>query len=136
MTEGLIMEIQLNNNGVQIDKHRIELTQQAFITYSKNQSLNAFYERSKNVNNEDLIIEKYKNLESDNYIEKYLLAFKGRRYIWIKLKKLLPKKIWLKLIESYSNTQLMLILYTMTSDRTFEDIYYVWQRLKEINKKN
>ena len=66
----LMEEIQLNNNGVQIDKHRIELTQQAFITYSKNQSLNAFYERSKNVNNEDLIIEKYKNLESDNYIEK------------------------------------------------------------------
>ena len=136
MTEGLLMEIQLNYGEVHINKHRIELTQQAFITYSKNQTLKAFYERSKNVDNEDFIIEKYKYLESDNYIEKYLLAFKGRRYIWNKLKKLLPKKLWIKLIESYSNTQIMLILYMMTSDRTFEDIFYVWQRLKDINKNN
>ena len=136
MTEGLVIEILLNDNGVQINKHRIELTKGAYITYSKNQSLNAFYERSKNIDDEKLIIEKYKNLESDNYLEKYLLAYKGRRYIWKKIKNILPRKVWLKLIESYSNTQIMLILYIMTSDRTFEDIYYVWQRLKDINKNN
>ncbi len=133
--EGLIMEIQLNDKGVTINRHRVQLNPQACLVYSEDQSLSAFYERSKNVNNKELIFEAYKYTKSDEYLENYLLAYKGRRYIWNKLKRLLPKRVWLKLIASFSDHQMMRNLYVMISDRTFEDIYFLWQRVIDINKK-
>jgi len=87
------------------------------------------------VNNKELIFEAYKYTKSDEYLENYLLAYKGRRYIWNKLKRLLPKRVWLKLIASFSDHQMMRNLYVMISDRTFEDIYFLWQRVIDINKK-
>ena len=62
-TEGLVMEISLDNQGVQINRHRVELNKNYCIEYSKDQSLSSFYERSKNIDNEDLIIEQYKQLK-------------------------------------------------------------------------
>ena len=133
-TEGLVMEISLDNQGVQINKHRVELNKNYCIEYSKDQSLCSFYERSKNIDNEELIIEQYKQLKPDNIVESYLLAYKGRNYIWNKLKVLLPKKIWKNLIESYSGSQIKRIFFVMTSDRASEDVRYIWQKLLDNRK--
>ena len=133
-TEGLVMEISLDNQGVQINRHRVELNKNYCIEYSKDLSLSSFYERSKNIDNEDLIIEQYKQLKPDNIVESYLLAYKGRNYIWNKLKAFLPKKIWKKLIESYSGSQIKRIFFVITSDRASEDVHYIWKKLLDNNK--
>lgn len=133
-TEGLVMEISLDNQGVQINRHRVELNKNYCIEYSKDQSLSSFYERSKNIDNEELIIEQYKQLKPDNIVESYLLAYKGRNYIWNKLKAFLPKKIWKKLIESYSGSQIKRIFFVITSDRASEDVHYIWKKLLDKNK--
>ena len=132
-TEGLVMEISLDNQGVQINRHRVELNKNYCIEYSKDQSLSSFYERSKNIDNEELIIEEYKQLKPDNIVESYLLAYKGRNYIWNKLKAFLPKKIWKKLIESYSDSQIKRIFFVITSDRASEDVHYIWKKLLDKN---
>ena len=133
-TEGLVMEISLDNQGVQINRHRVELNKNYCIEYSKDQSLSSFYERSKNIDNEELIIEEYKQLKPDNIVESYLLAYKGRNYIWNKLKAFFPKKIWKKLIESYSGSQIKRIFFVITSDRASEDVHYIWKKLLDKNK--
>ena len=104
-TEGLVMEISLDNQGVQINRHRVELNKNYCIEYSKDQSLSSFYERSKNIDN----------------------------YIWNKLKAFLPKKIWKKLIESYSGSQIKRIFFVITSDRASEDVHYIWKKLLDKN---
>jgi hypothetical protein len=118
---------------VQINKHHVQLTKQACLSYSTDQTLSSFYERCKEIDNSDLIIEKYKDLKPDNIIESYLLAYKGRYYIWNKFKKFLPKRIWRNLFESYSYSQIMRNLFVQTSDRAREDIYYIWQKLLSKN---
>ena len=135
-TEGLVMELVFNDEGgVQIKKHHVQLTKQACLSYSTDQTLSSFYERCKEIDNSDLIIEKYKELKPDNIIESYLLAYKGRYYIWNKFKKFLPKRIWRNLFESYSYSQIMRNLFVQTSDRACEDVYYIWQKLLSKNNK-
>ena len=134
-TEGLVIEIVIDNDGVHINKHRVEMTTKGCIEYSKDQTLSSFYDRCKDIDNEELINEKFKLIKTDGIIDAYLLGYKGRGYIWKKFKKILPKRIWRNLIESYCESQIIRNLYILTSERAKEDLYYVWLKLLDKNKK-
>lgn len=132
-TEGLVVEINLIQDDVEIIKHRVQLNSQACLDYASEQSLHGFYERSRNIDNEDLITDQYKNLKPDNIIYRYLMAYKGNGFILNKLRRFIPKIIWKRLAESYSSRDIMRNIFTLTSDRANEDVYYIWQKLLDKN---
>lgn len=130
-TEGLVIEIVLEQNDVEIIKHRVQLNNHSCLDYPNDQFLTDFYERSKDVDNDGLIIERFKNLKPANIIERYLLAYKGGGFILNRFRRFIPSKIWRKIIESYSSKDIMRNVFTLKSDRANEDVYYMWLKLSK-----
>lgn len=134
-TEGLVVEIVFSLGDVEIKKHRVQLNSIACLEYASDQSLSDFYERSRIINREEYIIEQYKELKSESIIDRYLLAYKGNSFFLTKFQRLIPSKIWRKIVESYTSRDIMRIIFTLTSDRANEDVYYIWNKIKEKNER-
>ncbi len=130
-TEGLVIEILFLPYGVQISKHCVQLNSNACLEYAADQSLNEFYERSKVINDDEFIKEQFKRLKPDRIVDRYLLAYKGCGHKLRYIHRFLPKKIWRRILESYSTDDIMRILFTLTSDRANEDVVFLWHKLSD-----
>lgn len=126
--EGLVLEVILDN-GLIIKKHRVELNKEACLQYSSDQSLIDFYNRSKEIDDSEMILKKYTKLKSDNIIERYLLAYKGNCFWLKKFKRFIPNQMYKRLLYSYSSGDILRNRFTLLSERANEDIYYMWQQI-------
>lgn len=128
--EGFVLEFVFGEK-VEIIKHYVELQDNACLVEKEYPQLCEFIERSQKIDDEDYIICQFENLKPDSIVEKYLLAFKGRNYLWDKLKYILPKSLWRRIISSYSPNQIMRNLFVLNSDRAREDVYFIWSRFQK-----
>lgn len=132
--EGFVIEI-VYGEKVEIIKHHVELTEDACIKLTEYAHLNEFCERNKIINDENYIKRLFEELKPDNIIDSYLLAYKGQYWLFRKLHRLIPKRFWRKMVEAYTQSQIMRNQFTLNSDRAREDVYYMWYHIQKTNVK-
>ena len=133
--EGFVIEIVLRGENVEILKHHVEITDKACLQVTDYQHQQDFEERGKRIDDEEYIKQQFEKLKPENIIDRYLLAYKGQSYIFDKLQRLIPKRLWRRTIESYTDKQIMRNQFTLSSDRAREDVYYMWNHIKRNNEK-
>lgn len=133
MKEGLVVELLFDKN-VEIKLHKVNMTNDGCVHYAKDQSLQDFYMRSKQIDDVSIIIQQYKALKPDVLIDKYLTSYKGHTFCQRMLQKLFAKKYQYSIQHSYTKDQIMRNMFTLQSDRINEDMQYVWLRVLDETK--
>ena len=124
--EGLVVEICIREKSVEIKKHKIFVTNQDLLRYAADQSLNDFEERSRQIDNEELICSEYERVKAADIMSKYLMAFKGNS-IWNRMMlRLFPKRYKDYLLNTYTKRQILINQTVVNQDRRQEDMRFVW----------
>lgn len=130
--EGFVIEIVLEDN-VQINKYHVELNDKSCLDVTEYKNYQDFCIRNERIDDVDFIASQFEKLKPNNIIDKYMLAFKGESFWERKLKRLIPQSWWRKMIESYTQNQIMRNQFVLTSDRAREDVFYIWNHIKRNN---
>lgn len=115
---GLIIELTLNGNKASVKKHLVNAVGYT-VRYDKNQDFTEFEKRSKEVYDEDLILEKFKAY-CLNEVPQYINAYKGGRILNKILNKLFPQKILQYKVSDYTKYHLLFTLHSLRSEQNRE----------------
>lgn len=125
--QGLISEIIFSDKEIQIKQHLVKVTKDDVVTLDESQDLSAFYERSKDMSNYEIIEEKFKLFAYNRSIIKTRLlnAYRGDT-IYYKIVKRISSKFYKRhILEKYKREQLLRIAKTLESERYGEDMLAV-----------
>ena len=125
--QGLISEIIFSDKEIQIKQHLVKVTKDDVVTLDESQDLSAFYERSKDMSNYEIIEEKFKLFAYNRSIIKTRLlnAHRGDT-IYYKIVKRISSKFYKRhILEKYKREQLLRIAKTLESERYGEDMLAV-----------
>lgn len=117
---GLLLELDVDEDKINIIKHKVESCENRFVRYSKNQDLKDFYERSEKVNDEEYLFKQFQKF-CQSELHLYLRAYKshGRMRYW--MKRYFPNKYnkWLH-NKAFTRRNLMFALHTLRSEQNRE----------------
>ena len=117
---GLILELDIQDNNVNIKKHKVECIENRYVRYSESQDLEDFYDRSEKLYNEDYVLEQFHKF-CRSELQLYLRAYKshGRMRYW--MKRYFPNKYnkWLY-GKAFTRRNLMFALHTLRSEQNRE----------------
>ena len=129
---GLVTQICFTANTIVID-HFIVKTLEGKVIVDKNQDFSAFQERSKEIQDESLAEEKYRDFirNNEDLRNKYYRAYKGD-FFGKKVLQRCSYRLLLHHIErQYGQTDLARIVFSLESDRMQEDVLCLWKQLQE-----
>ena len=132
--QGLVSEITITDNKFTVKNHIVNI-EDSVIKYDSLQDFTAFNERSQHVKDEEYIISEYQKLKFNEIKNKYLIAAKGGFPFRRILNRLFPGTV--RFPEStYTYEQVLRNLDVTQGERRKEDMFYVWNYIRENFKAN
>lgn len=116
--EGLLLELVINDKGVQIQKHLVHSVDNRFVRYADKQDLTAFMRRSERVQDEQYVLEEFRRF-CKNELRLYLTAFKNPSRVMLYVKRFFPS-LYDKWLFSFSRRNLLFVLHTLRSEQNRE----------------
>lgn len=132
--EGLLIELLFHDNNVEIIKHHVRISND-IIRRDNNWDEAGFLKRSSEISNEEMIIQKYRELKVGEIMNKFLLAAQGRTLISRVCLRLFPNIYKKNIYKRYTRNQILLNLCVIDQDRRNEDMLSVWEYLLDYSKK-
>ena len=115
---GLIIELEIGNDGLTVQKHLVRSVNNRFVRYDENQDLSAFNDRSERMHDEAYVLDEF-----DKFCEKelpvYFTAFKNPSKLRMVQRRLFASsyKRWLF---DYSERNMLFTLHTLRSEQNRE----------------
>lgn len=115
---GLIIELILSDNHLDVKKHLVRSKDKLFVRYDDQQDLSSFEERSKMVTDEEYV---WNQLQAfcDNELRLYLTAFKSPSRLRLLQKRFFPQ-VYKKWLFDYQKRDLLFALHTLRSEQNRE----------------
>lgn len=125
--QGLVVELSISKDGFSVKNHVVNILDN-LLNYDERQDLTSFIERSKQLDDEEFIVEQYTKQKVEELMRKYLIAYKGDYPLMRLTNRFFPR--FAKHPEStYSFEQILRNLNVLQGERRREDMYYVWKYL-------
>ncbi len=121
--EGLVIEL-LINDTLQVKKHYVRVSDEDLLYCLEEDNLHSFYERSKRIDDFDMVDDEYCKLEAKEIMKKYLISFRGGGGVMYKL---FPNYYINCLVRTYSKEQILLNMTVNNQERRKEDVLYMWK---------
>ena len=115
---GLIIELVIENGKIEIKKHLVNSVDNLVVRYNEQQDLTDFYERSKNVGDEEYVFQQMQKF-CDKELRLYLTAFKSPSKLRLRLRRFFPGA-YKKWLFKYNERDLMFALHTLQSEQNRE----------------
>lgn len=128
--EGLLTEICFTDDDVCIVNHHLRISNDV-IRYKSDWDLKGFKKRSTQLNDEEMILAKYRDLKVSEIMNKFLAAAQGSSLPNRFLRRFFPKYYLRQLSHNYTRKQLLLNLCVIGQDRRNEDMLGVLEYLLE-----
>ena len=128
--EGLLLELRFMDNNVEIVKHHVSINNDV-IRKDDNWDEIGFYQRSRNIDDEAMIKQQYRDLKVGEIMNKFLLAAQGISLVSKIGLRFFPSYYKKRLAKSYTRKQILQNLCVIGQDRRNEDMFMVWEYILE-----
>lgn len=126
--EGLLLELDFVEKDVTIVKHHVRIVNDV-IRMDNEWDEAGFIQRSHDINDEAMIIQKYRELKVSEIMDKFLLAAQGTSLLSKIGLHFFPTYYKKQLAKAYTRKQILLNLCVIGQDRRNEDMLGVWEYL-------
>ena len=130
--QGLLTEIIISKDEFYIRNHQVCIDAGKLV-YDSDQEQKSFFDRSKEISNDENIRKLYNDFIRNNVDlkRKYYQAYKGHFWGRKVLSKLFPNHFLHHIENSYDNIHLSRIVFSLESDRMREDVCCLWEQVKK-----
>lgn len=115
---GLILELNFDEDGVKVIRHLVNAIDDT-VRYDEKQQLVDFEERSKHIIDDEFLNNEYIKYSNKQFLS-FMRSYKGKSFVIKLLGRIFPKSLCPLLMNSYSRTQLLLILHSLRSEQNRE----------------
>ncbi|MBR5736509.1 MAG: CapA family protein [Bacteroidales bacterium] len=115
---GLIIELDIEDGQVHIQKHLVKSVDNMYVRYAEQQDLSDFYARSEKVNDDAFVFRLFQKF-CDNELKLYLTAFKSPSKLRLRQRKFFPRA-YKKWLFRYNERDLLFALHSLRSEQNRE----------------